>query len=56
MEFLELLLLFLSAFIIYKKPQKEKLAFGIYVFTAFLIAFLFFAIDIQYMLLPAFNL
>lgn len=56
MEFLELLLLFFSAFLIFKKPEKEGLAFGMLVFTAVLVAFVFYAIDIQYNVMPAFNL
>lgn len=33
MEFLGLVLAFIAVFLIYKKPQKEKLAFGIFVFA-----------------------
>ncbi len=31
MEFLGLILAFIAVFLIYKKPQKEKFAFGIFV-------------------------
>ena len=33
MEFLEISLMFIAALIMYKKPEKEKLAFGILVFS-----------------------
>lgn len=33
MEFLGLILAFISVFLIYKKPEKENLAFGIFVFA-----------------------
>lgn len=56
MEFLELILLFVCAFLIYKKPQHECLAFGLLCCTAALVSFLIFALDLQYNLLPAFNL
>ncbi|AXH08590.1 DsbI-accessory protein Dba [Malaciobacter marinus] len=56
MEFLELCLLLYVSYLVYKKPEKEKLAFNLLAFTAILVAFVFYAIDIQYNVLPAFNL
>ncbi len=56
MEFLELSLLLLVALVLYKKPKFEKLAFSVFVLVFVVVAFVFFALDIQYFLLPPMNL
>lgn len=56
MEFLELTLLIFVAFMIWKKPEKEALAFKLLVGVFVVIAFVFFAIDIQFFILPPINL
>lgn len=56
MEFLELSLLILIAYLIWKKPEKEALAFKMLVGVFVLIAVVFYAIDIQYFVLPPMNL
>lgn len=56
MEFLELTILILIAYLIWKKPEKEAFAFKLLVGVFVLIAFVFFAIDIQYFMLPPMNL
>lgn len=56
MEFMELLLLLFVAYLAFKKPEKEKLAFGILVGVFVIVAFMIFAIDIQFFILPPFNL
>lgn len=33
MEFLELLLIFIAIYIVWKKPEKEKLAFGLFILS-----------------------
>lgn len=43
MEFLGLVLAFIAVWIIYKKPEKENLAFGIFVFTWFMAALMYYA-------------
>jgi hypothetical protein len=56
MEFLELSILILIAYLIWKKPEKEALAFKLFVGVFVLIAVVFFAIDIQFFMLPPMNL
>lgn len=56
MEFMELLLLLFIAFVIFKKPEKEAVAFKMLIGVFVLIAVVFYAIDIQYMVLPPLNL
>ncbi|CZE47737.1 dihydroneopterin aldolase [Campylobacter geochelonis] len=56
MEFLELIVMLFVAFLIYKKPKKESLAFNLLAAVFVVIAFIFFAIDIQFFLLPPMNL
>jgi len=56
MEFLELTILLIVAYLIWKKPEKEALAFKLFVGVFVLIAVVFFAIDIQYFILPPMNL
>ncbi len=56
MEFLELTLLIISAFTIWKKPEKEARAFKLLVGVFVVVAFIFFAIDLQFFILPPINL
>lgn len=56
MEFMELCLLLLVAYLIFKYPKSEKIAFSLLVVVFIIIAFVFFAVDIQYMILPQINL
>lgn len=56
MEFLELTILIIIAFTIWKKPEKEALAFKLLVGVFVLVAVVFFAIDLQFFILPPINL
>lgn len=56
MEFMELTLLIFIAYTIWKKPEKEAMAFNLLVGVFVLIAVVFYAIDIQYFVLPPLNL
>ncbi len=54
MEFLGMLIAFIAVVIIYKKPEKENLAFGIFVFAWAMAAFMYYG-DV-YSILPNANL
>ena len=56
MEFLELSILLFIVYLIWKKPEKEALAFKLLIGVFVLVAVVFFAIDIQFFLLPPMNL
>lgn len=56
MEFMELTLLTFIAYTIWKKPEKEKMAFNLLVGVFVLIVVVFYAVDIQYFILPPLNL
>lgn len=43
MEFLGLLIVLISVILIYKKPEKENLAFGLFVFAWVMAAFMYYA-------------
>jgi hypothetical protein len=56
MEFLELSIMILIAYLIWKKPEKEGLAFKLFVGVFVVIVVVFYGIDIQYFVLPPMNL
>jgi hypothetical protein len=53
-EFLNLVVIFATACIVLRKPQKEKVAFGLLVFSVLLMVFLF-AVATRTGLLPGVN-
>jgi hypothetical protein len=54
MEFLNLVLIFLTAFIVLRRPHRERLAFRLLVLSALLMVFLF-AMGTRTGLLPGVN-
>ncbi len=54
MEFLNLVLIFATAWIVFRKPQKEQLAFSILVVSVLLMVFLF-TLATRTSLLPGVN-
>lgn len=42
MEFLGLVIVIIAVFLIYKKPEKENLAFGLFVFAWIMAAFMYY--------------
>ncbi|MBP1636320.1 MAG: hypothetical protein H6Q10_2894 [Acidobacteria bacterium] len=54
MEFLNLLLIFVAAWLVYRRPQKERLAFGLLVASVVLTIVLF-SIATRTSLLPGMN-
>ena len=53
-EFLNLVVIFVTACLVLRKPQKERLAFGLLVFSVLLMVFLF-AVATRTGLLPGVN-
>jgi hypothetical protein len=53
-EFLNLTIIFVTAFLVLRKPHKEKLAFGLLVFSVLLMVFLF-SVATRTGLLPGVN-
>ena len=56
MEFLELSIMIFVIYTIWKKPEREALAFNLLVGVFVVVAVVFFAIDIQFFTLPPMNL
>lgn len=54
MEFLNLVLIFVTAFLVFRKPEKERLAFRILVVSVLLMVFLF-SMATRTALLPGVN-
>jgi cell division protein FtsW (lipid II flippase) len=53
-EFLNLVVIFVTACLVLRKPQKERLAFGLLVFSVLLMVFLF-SVATRTGLLPGMN-
>jgi uncharacterized membrane protein YozB (DUF420 family) len=53
MEFANLTLIFVTAWMVWRKPEKEKTAFALLVTSALLVAFLFFVATRSTILPPA---
>jgi heme O synthase-like polyprenyltransferase len=53
-EFLNLVVIFLTACLVLRKPQKERLAFGLFVFSVLFMVFLF-AVATRTGILPGVN-
>jgi hypothetical protein len=53
-EFLNLAVIFVTAYLVLRKPQKERLAFGLLVFSVLLMVFLF-SVATRTGLLPGVN-
>jgi hypothetical protein len=54
MEFLNLVLIFITAFLVFRKPEKERLAFRLLVVSVLLMVFLF-SLATRTALLPGLN-
>ena len=53
-EFLNLVVIFVTAYLVLRKPQKERLAFGLLVFSVLFMVFLF-AVATRTGILPGVN-
>lgn len=56
MEFLELSILLFVVYLLWQKPEKEALAFKLLVGVFVVVVVAFYAIDIQYFVLPPMNI
>lgn len=54
MEFLNLIVIFVTAYLVLRKPRKERLAFGLLIFSVVLMIFLF-SVATRTGLLPGVN-
>jgi hypothetical protein len=53
-EFLNLVVIFVTAYLVLRKPRKERLAFGLFVFSVLFMVFLF-AVATRTGILPGVN-